>query len=281
MIQVESLIKEIDHLKPVSSVASKVMALLDDPDSGMSDLVEIIQYEPAITSNVLKLANSAYFGLPGKIKDAKQAIIYLGMAQVIELVLMVCCSGTFNGSHDGYEAAGGDLWKNAVSGAILSNNLSEIQGKGNISVAFTGALLRDIGKIIMDPYVLTDKEKLLDYVHTQGGTFLSAERRVLGFDHAQIGAMIAKKWNFPSELQCVIRFYHTPFEAKACNVEALIVNLADTICRKMEIGCGMDDPFLPEEENVIDSLGLSEGQIENVIDGFSSKMEQVDAIFAG
>ena len=78
MSTVDSILEAVDQLKPISDVAGKVMALLDDPDCGMSDLSEIIRHEPALTANVLKLANSSYFGLPGKINDAKQAVVYLG-----------------------------------------------------------------------------------------------------------------------------------------------------------------------------------------------------------
>jgi HD-like signal output (HDOD) protein len=279
MATIEALIEEIDHLKPVSDVAGKVMSILDDPDSGLSDLVDIIRYEPALTTNVLKLANSAYFGLPGKIEDAKQAIVYLGMTQVVELVLLVCCSEPFNGASDGYELAQGELWKSAVSAAIMASDLSEIKGLKQSSLSFTGALLRDIGKVIMDPYVKSAKEQLLNRVKSQDLTFMAAERQVLGFDHTQVGALIAKKWNFPSALQCVIRYYHTPLEARGCFLEASIVHLADAICRKMEIGLGADDPFYSEDERVGSSLGLNEVQIQGVIDGFSRKMERVNALF--
>lgn len=279
MATLESIIDEIDHLKPVSDIAGKVMALLDDPDSGLSDLVDIIRYEPALTTNVLKLANSAYFGLPGKIDDAKQAIVFLGMTQVVELVLMACCSGQFNGAHDGYEMASGDLWKNAVSAAIMANDLARIKGIKQASLSFTGALLRDIGKVIMDPLVLSAKDQILGRVKEQGLSFLAAEGQVLGLDHAQVGALIAKKWNFPSALQCVIRYYHTPFEAKGCFMEASVVHLADAICRKMQIGLGMDDAYYLEDERVSKSLGLSEMLVQGVIDDFGRKMERVQTLF--
>lgn len=279
MATIESLIEEIDHLNPVSDVAGKVMSLLDDPDSGLSDLADIIRYEPALTANVLKLANSAYFGLPGKIEDAKQAIVYLGMTQVIELILLACCSESFNGSHDGYELARGELWKSAVSAAIMAGDLSELKGIKQSSLTFTGALLRDIGKVIMDPHVLPVKDQIVDRVKKQGLSFLTAERKVLGFDHTQVGAMIAKKWNFPSALRCVVRYYHTPLEAKGCFLEASIVHLADSLCRKMEIGLGVDDSFYSEDERAGRSLGLDETQIQGVIDDFGMKMERVNALF--
>jgi HD-like signal output (HDOD) protein len=279
MATIESLIEEIDHLRPVSDVAGKVMSILDDPDSGSSDLVDIIRYEPALTTNVLKLANSAYFGLPGKIEDSKQAIVYLGMTQVVELVLLVCCSEQFNGAYDGYELARGELWKSAVSAAIMASDLSEIKGLKKSSLTFTGALLRDIGKVIMDPHVQSAKEQLLNRVKSQDLTFMAAERQVLGFDHTQVGALIAKKWNFPSVLQCVVRYYHSPLEAKGCFLEASIIHLADAMCRKMEIGLGADDPFYLEDERVGSALGLNEIQIQGVIDRFGRKMERVNALF--
>ena len=279
MPSIESIIKEVDQLKPVSDVAGKVMALLEDPDCGMSDLSDIILLEPALTANVLKLANSAYFGLPGKISDAKQAIIYLGMTQVVDLVLLTSCSESFNGSHDGYGLNTGELWMGAVSAAIMANDLAEIKGLKQASLLFTGALLRDIGKVVLNQHVKSEIEQIMNRVKIQKISFAEAERQVLGFDHTQVGAMVAKNWHFPIPLQCTIRYYHTPLEAKGCFLEASIVHLADAMCRKMEIGLGVDDPNYPEDERVARSLGLDESEIQGVIDGFGRKMDRVNALF--
>lgn len=280
MPTIESIIEEIDHLKPMSDAAGKVMALLDDPDCGMSDLSDIIRHEPALTANVLKLANSAYFGLPGKINDTKQAIVYLGMTQVVDLVLLISCSESFNGSHNGYGLSTGELWKSAVSAAILANDLSEIKGLKQNSLFFTGALLRDIGKVVLNQHVQSAIEQILNRVKTQCITFKEAERQVLGFDHTQVGAMVAKNWHFPPPLQCIIRYYHTPLEANGCFLEASIVHLADALSRQMEIGLGVDDPYYSEDQRVARSLGLNESEIQGVIDGFDRKMERVNALFA-
>lgn len=279
MPSAETIIDAIDHLKPLTSVAGKVLALVDDPDCGMSDLSDIIRHEPALTANLLKLANSAYFGLPGKIIDAKQAIVYLGMSQVVDLVLLVSCSGSFAGSHDGYGLKAGELWKGAVSGAILANDLAQIKGLKPRGLIFTGALMRDIGKVVLDQHLNVDVEKILHRVTTQSITFAEAERQVLGFDHVQVGAMVASSWHFPDSLQCIIRYYHTPLEAKGCFSEASVVHLADAMCRKMEIGLGVDDPSYPEDERVARSLGLDDSRIQGVMDAFSMKMERINVLF--
>jgi HD-like signal output (HDOD) protein len=279
MPTVESIIEATDHLKPISDVAGKVLALLDDPDCGVSDLSDIIRHEPALTANLLKLANSAYFGLPGKIIDAKQAIVYLGMSQVVDLVLLVSCSNSFSGSLEGYGLKAGELWKSAVSGAIIANDLAQLKGLKQGSLIFTGALLRDIGKVVLDQFINPAISKIMDRVTDQSITFAEAERQVLGFDHVQVGAMVAKNWNFPDALQCVIRYYHSPLEAKGCFLEASVVHLADALCRKLEIGLGVDDRSYPEDERVVRSLGLDASRIQGVIDNFGLKMERINALF--
>ena len=280
MSTVESIIEAIDHLKPVSDVAGKVMALLDAPDCGMSDLADIIRHEPALTANVLKLANSAYFGLPGKMNDANQAIIYLGMTQVVDLVLLVSCSESFGGAHGGYGLNTGELWRSAVSAAVLANDLAEIKGLKPTSICFTGALLRDIGKVVLDQHVKSAIEPIMKRVKTQAITFTEAERQVLGFDHSQVGAMVAQNWHFPISLQCIIEYCHRPLEANGCFLEASIVHIADSICRKMRIGLGVDDPSYPEDDRIARSVGLHTSQIQGAIDGFSGKMDRINALFA-
>ena len=279
MLTIESLAEEIDHLAPVSNVAVKVMALLDDPDCGMSDLSDIIRHEPALTANVLKLANSSYFGLPSKIDDAKQAIVYLGMSQVVELVLLAACAKSFAVVCDGYGLGAGELWQSAVSAAIVANDLAQIKGLKHTSPVFTGALLRDIGKVVLHQYVNNAIEPILERVKSQGLTFRQAERQVLGFDHNQVGAMIVRHWHFPPALPCIIGSYHTPFEAEGCFLEASIVYLADAVCRKLGIGLGVDGASYSEDERVARSLALDDHAIRKVTDGFGEKWEHVQALF--
>jgi HD-like signal output (HDOD) protein len=280
ILTITSILEEIDHLRPVADVAGKVMALLDDPDCGAADLSAIICNEPALTADVLKLANSSYVGLPGKIEDARQAVIYLGMDQVVDLILLATCAKCFRGSHDGYGLDSGKLWESAVSAAIVAGDLADLKGIKSNSLAFTGALLRDIGKVVLDQHVRTEIESILTLVKRLDISFKEAERRVLGFDHAQIGAMLAEKWHFPPSLQCILRCYHTPIQAKECLPEASVVYLADVIVRKMGIGTGIDDDYFKEDEGTARSLELSESQIQDVIIGFESKMDRVRALFA-
>ena len=280
MTNIASVLNEIEQLQPISDIAGKVLSLVDDPDCGMNDLSDIIYHEPALTANLLKLANSAYFGLPGKIEDAKQAIVYLGMNQVVDLVLLASCSQTLSGPLEGYGLARGELWKSAVAGAILASDVAEKKGLKHTGLAFTGGLLRDIGKVVIDQFIRDAAPQIADRVKCEKISFIAAERQVLGVDHTQVGAMLAEKWLLPSSLSCIIRYCHAPLEADGCFVEAAVVCLADCICRRLEIVSGIDDDTYPEDERIARSIGLSEAAIADVTDQFNAKLSRVVALFS-
>ena len=277
-LPIAAIVQKIEQFEPIADVAGKIMAVMNDPACGTSDLADIIHCEPSLTANVLKLANSAYFGLPGKLADTRQAIIFLGMTQVVDLVLVAACAAHYGSAHNGYGLARGELWRSAVTGAVLAGDLAQVKGIAP-GVVFSGALMRDIGKIVLTPYVQARRDQLLEQVEHVGIPFLEAERRLLGVDHAQVGALVAKKWHFPDSLQSILGNHHHPCLATRCPVEASIVHVADALCRQLDIGVGIDDPSYLPDEQAARLLGLSETVLQEVIEGLWRKMSRVETLF--
>ncbi len=278
-LPIAAIVQKIERFEPVADVAGKIMAVMDDPACGTSDLADIIHCEPSLTANVLKLANSAYFGLPGKLADTRQAIIFLGMTQVVDLVLVAACAAHYGGAQKGYGLARGELWRSAVTGAVLAGDLARAKGIAPGAV-FSGALMRDIGKIVLTPYVQQLRDQILQQVEHAGITFQEGERRLLGVDHAQVGALVAKKWHFPDSLQAILGNHHHPDLATRCRREASIVHVADAVCRHLSIGVGIDDPSYLRDEQLARRLGLSDTALAELIDGLQRKMGRIDALFA-
>ncbi len=125
MSDIKSIIKGIDKLKPIPQVASKVMSIARDPESSMSDLSKVIVFDTAVTANLLKVANSAYFGLHDKVDSVHQAIVHLGMDQVVDLVVISASSENLKSAQEGYDLNAGDLWKYSVSSALIARELAE------------------------------------------------------------------------------------------------------------------------------------------------------------
>jgi len=180
MSDIKSIIKKIGKLKPIPQVANKVLSITQDPDSSMTDLSEIITYDTAVTANLLKVSNSAYFGMSGKIDSVHKAIVSLGMSKVVDLVLIAASSNNLKGAQEGYDLNEGELWKNSVSSALLARELAEKKNAKEINLIFTSALLKDIGKVILNQYVNDSYKKISSLVSEQGFNFEKAEKEVIG-----------------------------------------------------------------------------------------------------
>jgi putative nucleotidyltransferase with HDIG domain len=278
MRDIESIIKKIDRLKPVPQIAHKVMSIAENPESSMSDLSKIIVYDTAVTTDVLKAANSAYFGLPDRIDSVHQAIVYMGMEQVVDLILMSAGSEHLKEAQEGYDLDTGDLWKYSVSSALIAREIAEKIGAKDIHLIFTAALLKDIGKVILSQYVKDSFEKINRLVIEKGFTFRGAEKEVIGIDHSELGALMAQKWNFSPKMAEIIQNHHLPQKSSMSEIETAIVYMADTICMMMGIGVGSDGLAYRFHQEVVNRLNLTERDFQEIIAQFSDKMEQVESM---
>ena len=278
MKDIKAIIQKIDHLKPMPQVAQKVMSVAQDANSSMSDLSEIIIYDQALTANLLRVCNSALFGLPKEVESVQQAIVYLGMDQVVDLVLMNGGAANLKGKQDGYDLAEGDLWKYSVSSALIARELAERGNMENSHLIFTAALVKDIGKVVLNQYVADSYEKINLLVSKHEFSFKEAEKAVIGIDHAELGSMVAKKWHFSKKMADIIRLHHSPGESEDSLLETSIVHLADTLCMMMGIGVGSDGLSYRFDNDVAERLHFSERDLQEAIAGFGEKLQKVEEL---
>ena len=271
MTDIKTIIQKIANLKPMPQVAQKVMSIAQDPQSSMADLSEVIVYDQALTANLLRVCNSAHFALPREVESVQQAIVYLGMDQVVDLVLMSGGAANLKGKQEGYDLEEGDLWKYSVSSALIARELAERGRIENSHLIFTAALVKDIGKVILNQYVADSYEKINLLVSKHAFSFKEAEKAVIGIDHAELGSMVAKKWNFSKKMVDIIRFHHSPGESKETLLETSIVHLADMLCMMMGIGVGSDGLSYRFDNDVAERLNFSERDLQEVIAGFGGR----------
>ena len=232
--------KSLNRLPPFPATVHKVTCLINNPDSSLSELVEVIRLDQGITANILRMSNSAYFGLRFKVDNVRDAIMYLGKQNVVRAVMTAGASRFFKDA-PGYEAKAKDLWEHAVGTALMSQILAKKILKHEDSQLFTAALLHDIGKIILDEFVSEKYHEIKNVMSVRSCSLLGAEEEVLlGVNHAGIGGMICAAWRFPQDIQA-ITYHHLPdcHPVTASPVPWLIY-LADQACLMMGIGVGTD-----------------------------------------
>ncbi len=276
MSAIEELIKDIDNLTPIPAVVNQIMAAAEKPDSSMAEIAEIIMYDPSITANILKMCNSAYFNLPRKINSVHDAVTMMGMEQVIDIVLLKSGAENLQTGQKGYGLHEGELWKHAVSSALIARNLAEKKGSQHKQMIFTAALLKDIGKVILDRFISDSYQKINDLVKNKGCSFREAEKKVIGIDHAELGGIIAKMWDFSPKMVFMIRNHHMNNEAAKDDLETQILYVADNVCMMMGIGGGSDGLAYRFHKDVLKKLGISPIDLQSIIASFGEEMQKVE-----
>lgn len=280
MTTLQTLIKEIKSLTPIPAVAGRLAGAIDDPGCSVNDIADIIKFDPSATANLLKACNSAYFGLANPVESVKEAVAMAGMDTVVELVLFQAGARALSTKQKGYGLHEGVMWKHAVASALIAKLISEKSGVGNKNTIFTAALLKDIGKTVLDRYVSDSFESIIDLVHNRGCSFREAEKKVIGIDHAELGAIIAKNWNFSPRMVQMIRHHHLADEAQHGDLEIAAVYLADCICMMMGIGLGEDGLAYRFHAGAVKALGMTHDDISMIIADFGNDMQKVEELIS-
>ncbi|WP_054701798.1 HDOD domain-containing protein [Desulfosarcina cetonica] len=240
MTDLSGILKKIDKLEPVPIIIHKVLALANDPEAPLSELMRVVERDPAITANLLKTANSAYLGLAVKVDSVQQAVSMLGQQQVVEMVLSQNLSGNLDRAQAGYGLAKGDLWRQSLAVAMVARTLAKQRDLMSLPAIYTAALLKDIGKVILHEYVADKLDTIQRLVSDRGMSFVEAEKDVLGMDHTALGGIIAKQWNFSPHMIYMIENHHLANLASRNDPATATLYLADMVAMMVDTGLGVD-----------------------------------------
>lgn len=258
------ILKSIRTLPPFPVTIQKVMALAGNPDSSLTELVAVIRLDQAITANILRICNSAYFGLSRPVDNVKDAIMYMGRKNVLRAVMAAGLSRYFRGTQ-GYDVKGGDLWEHAVAVALMSQICAAKISRPDDSRLFTAAVLHDIGKVVMGEFVHEALRKIQELVEKQRYSFLEAEEEVIGINHAELGGEIALIWKFPDEILKAIAFHHRPDLLADGDAVPWIVYLSNQLCHAMGIGVGADALTYRAVGDLAGRFGLKQRDLEDMM----------------
>ena len=279
MTPVDDIIGGIDTLRPIPPLAIRIMALAEDENSSMVDIADLIVHDPSITASILKICNAARFGLSRQVNSIRDAIVFLGLDEIIELVLLNATAENFKDEPEGYGLGEGELWHHAVLSAHTAKILAENHGFATQKhLIFTAALLKDIGKIIMGRFVAFSYEKINILVHSKGYSFCEAEKEVIGINHEELGARIGQKWRFGDQLIYMMRHHHMTDENARGNPQTALVYLADIICMMIGYGTGADGLAYRFYSDILDRMKLREKDLQSAILNTGYRRQKIDKI---
>ena len=273
--KIQEIIDHIQQLEPIPSVTHHLLEVLDDDKSSAEEIAAIIQYEPTVTTNVIRSCNSVYFGRYEPVSSIKDAVATLGIDRIVDIVLYQFGKQAF-ADEEGYGEHEGALWKLSVSSAVMTKHIAIRIGSPNKNQLFTTALIKDIGKTVLGRFVKGSIEKINGLVDDKNYTFAQAEKEVIGIDHAEIGGMITKSWNFPLRMAKIIEHHHAPDISVIGDKEMAAVYLADRMCIMMGLAGRVDRNDHKFYNAAMESLGLSQEDLPALIADFNDEMQEVE-----
>ena len=253
----ESITSVIDMLNPISPVAHQILDLADNPEAGASDLAEVIMFDPTVTANILRVCNSAYFGLAVRVDSVQHAVSLLGMDRITEMIIVYLATDCLSKASGGNGSKSESDWIHSVATAFLAKSIGMEKELDEIPLLFTATLLRDIGISIMAAHDTGGRSKVRELVSENGFSTLKAEREVYSVDHTVLGGMVADKWNFSGKLSHIIRYHHDPLQGIHADADAAVVYLSDTIYDMTDAGACKDDNHQSTYNGVLNKLGYS------------------------
>ncbi len=264
-LTLEEITKDIVDVPALPQVTNDIMRLTEDPDSTVQDIERIVMKDQSLTARILRLANSAYYGYPRRISTISEASVLLGFQAIRSITLTASVNGLLVKEVKGYGLEENELWKQSLSTAIVSRHIAKKVKYAKVDKVYVAGLLRDIGKVIMSYYLTEHFNKIMELIKKEGVDFLEAEEKILGFNHGQVGAKVAKKWNLPDELIEAIAYHHTPEKATIDFKLTSIIHVADAIVMTMGIGLGIDGMIYNCSQKALEVLGIDSNMLEQLI----------------
>ncbi|MCL2689611.1 MAG: HDOD domain-containing protein [Chitinispirillia bacterium] len=264
----ERVVKIIDNVDRLPSLPSIVLALMDvvnSSDSSADDAAKLVGQDPALTSKMIRLANSAFYGIPRSISSVSSAVVILGFNTIRSLVLSASVAKMFDGKHS---LDMDRFWKHSVVTAmtakIIVRHLMSVRMMDPES-AFCAGILHDIGKLIFSQYMPEDYDAVCNYAKEKEISLFDAENTLLGINHAQMGKILSDKWSLPLDLEYSLVHHHNPQNAGEASYLVNVIHLADVIAHDLGFGMFDDEVCIAEVEQCRMELKIGTADFDKIV----------------
>jgi len=274
-IKVEHELQHIKNLSTIVEIVQKVQRLADANNSSIHEIAEIVAADAVLTSSVLRMVNSAFFGMEHKIHHIEEAVILLGFSHLRDLFTGIMLSSAMpDGGHNAFDKRA--LWRHSVGTAVAANTIKSFLGHRHIQMDLHMAgLLCNIGRLVLDQRFPEEFHKVIVMARDHHVRMTEAESAVFGVTHAEVGFWIAELWNFDHSIAHVIKWHHGPAES----TEADMVNLAYVITQARLIGNPGDNMLARLFPGLFKRLEIDEYKLNELLNKLTDSYESLKWIF--
>jgi len=279
-VDLQRVVNKIDKLPTLPYIVTTLSDLLRNPNTSASDIHKIIMKDPALSSRILKLVNSAFYGFSERISSLSHAIVILGFNTVKNIALTASVIDIFSkGGVEEIEFDRKAFWVHSLAVASTSRLIATKIRLPAVEDIFVGGLLHDIGKLILDQFVHEKFVEVFKRVQEKNILIKDAEAEVLdGVNHSQIGGWLAMKWKLPTPLVQMVGLHHRPALGDQLIKPIACIHLADILVRSCDIGTGGDKKIPMISKEAWEALGLNEQDIALIMATMEEELTDTEKI---
>ena len=278
-INIQKIIGTIDKLPTLPYVVSTLNDLIRNPNTSASDIHKIIMKDQALSSRILKLVNSAFYGFSERISSISHAIVILGFNTVKNVALTASVFDMFSKADDREVVFDRQaFWLHSLACAGAARLIATKVKLPAVEDIFVAGLVHDIGKLVLDQFVHEKFVEIAKLVQDRNILIKNAEETVLdGINHSQVGAWLATRWKLPTGLVQMIGLHHRPEIADQLIKPVACVHLADIVVRSLDIGSGGDRKIPSVNKEAWDALGVTIKDLDAVMAGMEKELKETEA----
>lgn len=279
--ELELMIMNASDLPTIPVVATKVMQLIASENTSAEELARVVSSDPAVAARVLKISNSSFYGCQRQIQTLSHAIMVLGFGTLKSVVVAASVKQVYKP----YGLTEKMLWQHSFGAGLAARVIANTTKLVNEEEAFLGGLFHDIGKIILNSLDNQQFQVVVQKCFNDGLSFMEAEQQVYSYNHAEVGGLVIKKWNFPAILMHAVLKHHSFEFAEGEDTYLVrltcVVGLSNLFCHKLGIGVREpeDDLVLHESVPAV-LLGLDETRIAEMLEKVSLAFEKDQSFFS-
>lgn len=251
-----NIFEKMDTIPTLPVIINKLNNVIYNPQTSAKEVSKILSMDPALSSKILRIVNSAFYGLPNRITSITHAIIMLGFNAVKNIAISSSVLDVFKKEAENVELLK-DIWRHSIGVASASKVIAKNLGQIVLDEFFMSGLLHDIGYIALFVYQYEKFLEFMDKCNSSNDSAIVIEKSIFGYDHQEVGGYLFQKWNMPRLLEEAVSFHHIPLLAREHNFAVNIICVADNIARALSLGSAGDIYVYSVPEELVETLNLN------------------------
>ncbi|MCA9672022.1 MAG: HDOD domain-containing protein [Myxococcales bacterium] len=282
MSALQSILDKTKNLPSISSTVGRLYELLASDTAGAAAIARAIEPDAAVTANLLRIANSAAFGVSRNVSSVRQSVTLLGPGRLVDAVVSSAFRTVLPRRLPGYGIDAAAFWKHSIAVALLAERLGKQLRVADIERVFSAGLLHDIGKLAMAPELEARAEAVRAALEQGQQSFAEIEHAVIGAGHDEVGAALAHRWSLPEEIVLAARWHHHPRPPGEEGHHAVVdlVHIADGLAHLLGYGADIGELARDIDASCTTRLGLCNKTLERVASEAIDPIAELSELFA-